>query len=279
MRTLIKPIQYPTRNTIFSLYFLTDLHLGAKACDESLLKSHIKTIADTPNAYWILGGDAIDCITRKDPRHEEEVYAPWLWGKSDIIQHQLDRLFELLDPIADRCLAILKGNHEFAALKHYDRDVYAAIVRRLAEKSKRKPEELKLGTNGFIQVLFRRGTGQETRRHSSWKFTIYAHHGHGGGRLPGSHALALGRILSWFDCDLALLGHRHIRQFVDMNVVSPHGRRCYRAAAFVPSYLRSYLEDHESYAERSGYPSPHLGTFPIRINPSKRSFSLVFSNF
>jgi hypothetical protein len=276
MRTVRQIIHYPSSRTHFLLFFLTDLHLGAAACDERLLKTHLNIIANTPQAYWILGGDALDCITRKDPRHEEEAYASWLWGKSDVVQHQLDYLFSLLDPIADRCLAVLKGNHEFQMLRYYDRDTYRAILRHLAERSHRKPEDLRLDTNGFLQLIFRRST---TGCHPhSWRFTMYCHHGYGSGRLQGGHALTLGRVLSRFDCDLALLGHRHIRQFVDMSVVGPNGRKRYRAAAFVPSYLDSYLENHESYAERAGYPATHLGTFPIQIKPEKRTFSLIFSN-
>jgi len=62
-----------------------------------------------------------------------------------------------------------------------------------------------LGFDGFIRVLFRVSGKTELTT------TIYVHHGYGGGRLAGGHALTLQRAFLWNQADVALMGHRHIR--------------------------------------------------------------------
>ena len=62
MKTLRHNIDYVGRNSVFRLVYLTDLHVGARACDEKLLRRDILAIERDPNTYWIGGGDYIDAI-------------------------------------------------------------------------------------------------------------------------------------------------------------------------------------------------------------------------
>ena len=124
MRTLRKTIYYPSRSTTIRLYNLTDVHCGARACDEKLFRQKIDEIAADPHAYWVGGGDYVDAICRAgDKRYHELTIAPWLYGKNDVMGRQRDRFVEMVAPIANKCLAMASGNHEFAAEKWYDRDL------------------------------------------------------------------------------------------------------------------------------------------------------------
>jgi hypothetical protein len=283
MYTLQKTIYYPSRSSSVTLYPITDTHIGARACDERRLKRDIDRIADDPLAYWFHIGDVIDCIARKgDKRYNEETVAEWLWGENDAIGVQRDYSLKTFKPIAGKCLGWGKGNHEEAALTYLDRDVYRDLVYHMAREAMLEPDELAFGVQGFISIRFRRGTPKAY--HDSWRLNLYLFHGSGGGRLPGGHALALGRVLGDYDCDIALMGHRHVRQFVDKTVVAPGKRgfsERYRAAMFVASYLNAYIIPAskkmpiDTYPEHKGLPPQALGTTPIVIYPDEREFDFV----
>ena len=77
MRVIVKTIEHNSRSDVFRIVPLSDVHWGARACDEALFRKTVKTIKDT-NAFWVGLGDFNECITRRDKRHQEDVLAPWL---------------------------------------------------------------------------------------------------------------------------------------------------------------------------------------------------------
>jgi hypothetical protein len=288
MRTLHHTIYYASRGTVFTLYHLTDLHVGARACAEELLKADIAAIAADPQALWIGGGDYIDAICQVgDRRYQPSALAKWALGEDDVMGVQIDHVVNLLAPIAEKCLGLVKGNHEWGAETFYARNVYWEIVLGLAAAAGKQPEQLALGAQGFVVSNFRRG--DETKWGGSWRHVSYLHHGFGGGRLPGGHALAVGRVLGDYECDLALMGHRHTQVYLPKQVVATDGKSSgvtyrTRIGMFTPSYLESYVipsgekRPFDTYAEKIGLPPQQIGTCPIHIQPDIRQMSVVLSS-
>lgn len=270
MKIIERVIEHSSRSDWLKIVPLFDLHVGNSACDEVLLKRTVDDIADDPLCWWIGGGDYCDFINRKDRRYRETSTASWLWGVNDIAERQIERLTDLLKPIKDKCLGLLKGNHEDSVLQHYERDVYSRLVDRV------KPDAgtpVMLGWQGFLRLKTRNlmSTGAVAR---SWMVTIYLHHGYGGGRMEGGDALALGRVFKNYDCDIALMGHRHKKISISQIQLSP-GQRSkkvrerYQVAAFCGSFLRGYSED-EVYPESKGLPPLPVGAIEIMLHPDKR---------
>lgn len=286
MQSLWRYVDTESRSDTFTLYYLTDLHVGAINCEERLLKRDIEAIAADPNARWIGGGDYIDAICHLgDKRYKPSHIAPWLRGEDDLMDAQVDYVVKMLTPIAAQCVELVLGNHEEAALKFYGNNVYWSIVKGISQAAGCAPTDLALGVQGFVNLVFRRSL--ESAHPSAMRYSIYCHHGYGGGRLAGGHALTLERVLSDFECDIALLGHRHTRVTVDKVVVRSTRRKVeqhLRMAAFVPSYLNAYIDPSSSqkpldtYAEHKGLPPKHLGTFPIHIKPDVRLLAFALSN-
>lgn len=286
MQTRTHVVYYPSRKTIFRLYYLTDLHIGAKACDERQLKRDIETIKNDPYALWIGGGDYVDGICQAgDRRYRPSILARWALGHDDVMKVERKHTVGLLSPIAKKCVGLLKGNHEWAAEKFYARDLYWEIVLGVAEAAEKPPEELAMGVEGFVRLLFRRGTPESYG--GSWMMTIYCHHGFGGGRLPGGHALALGRVLGDYQCDLALMGHRHTEIALPKTVTGPRGRSAHiqkRIAAFVPGYLNAYIKPSsdnqplDSYSAEIGLPPVPIGTREVKIRPSTGRYGITIQN-
>ena len=284
MRTINKVIYYPSRSNTITLWHLTDMHIGHAGCDESLLKSDIAAIAADPFSFWGGGGDYGDFIPRKgDKRYRETSIAPWLQGKNDVCGRQIERFRELIAPIADKCLYMLMGNHEDTQLTYYDRDVYLELCRAVADQSGREIRDIALGWEGFTVLKFRRGKPKAFGGTS--KIVVYAHHGAGGGRKQGGHALRLEETLLTYDCDIALLGHRHMRMVVNKHSVRPSGNGVKireRIGAYCGSYLNTYLPPDEDGYPVGNYPqavqlSPTtVGCVPIVIKPDcKRVLPLL----
>ena len=284
MKVITHKLPYTGASSQFALWFLTDLHLGAAACDEKLLQAHINEIAADDNARWIGGGDFIDCIARVgDKRYDEDAMAGWVRGKKDVVGLEARRFVELVTPIAHKCLGMVEGNHERTAITYYDRNIYGEMVADVAKAAGKEAADLALGVHGFLKLQFRRhnATGSSGQ---GWHMLIYTHHGAGGGSMPGGHALSLGRVLGSHDCDLALLGHRHVEAFVSLPALSVVGSRVVkrnRVGMYVASYLDSHIEapgmPRDTYPELKGLPSLTLGSTPVLVNPSDREFYVVFS--
>lgn len=291
MRTLKHYLYYPSRSNNFTLWHLTDLHIGHAACDERQLQADIDAIASDPYAYWGGGGDYIDAISRKgDKRYAESSFAPWLHGKPDPIGKQVERVVGMLSPIAHKCLYLVTGNHEDAVLQYADRDVYREIVKGICNASKtngvhREMRELAVGWEGFIQLVFRRG---EVGNYGGTRtVTLYTHHGSGGGRKQGGHALRLEETLLTYECDLALVGHRHIRQIVNVRTVRPSGKGVEfheRVGVFGGSYLGAYIDEDSDGMPIGNYPQykqlqpTTVGVVPVIIKPDIPRITPIVTN-
>ena len=276
VRAIIRVIEYPHRGDHIDITPLYDLHVGNAACDEVLLRQIVKKIQSEKNHYWIGGGDMADYINRKDRRHRETALASWLHGVDDLARMQRDRVISILEPIKDKCLGLLRGNHESDFLRYYEVDIYASMVDRLRIDHKTK---IMLGIQGFIILrMMRKSKGAKTAKGDSWPIRIYCHHGYGGGRLEGGHALTLGRMFKDYDCDIGLMGHRHVKQVLPrtQTSVTRSGRIFdrYQVGAFCGSFLKSYSED-EVYAEERGLPALPLGPIRLRLWPTQRRIEVT----
>jgi hypothetical protein len=286
MRTLTHTLYYPSRSDTFRLYHLTDLHIGHVACDERMLQKDIDRIAGDPNAYWIGGGDYIDAISRRgDPRYTETSLAPWLRLQSDPVGRQVHRFVDMVAPIAHKCLGLGIGNHESKVLDKADRDVYLEICRGVAGAAGKKIHDLAYGWEAFIKLRFRRGTPENFGGVKT--ITIYTHHGSGGGRKQGGHAIRMEETLLTYDCDVALMGHRHIQQVVKKVTISPSGKGIKyreRIGVWCGSYLKSHVDDTADGYPVGTYPQEkHLsptpiGTVPLIIKPDIAQIIPIMSN-
>lgn len=200
MRLLTRRLVHPSRSDVLRIYGFSCWHLGNKNTDEGLIRKSVREIADNPLAWWFHLGDVCEYITRKDWRHDEEEYAQFLWGHTDIVKVQRLRAEEIIKPIAHKCLAFCEGNHEASIYQHESRDVY----RTLAENS--GMQDVILGHRGMVRV----GIAREGEKPSVWSLRLYLTHGHGGGRKAGAASLRLEGIHNQVDgVDVVAMGHFH----------------------------------------------------------------------
>ena len=190
----------------FKIYPISDTHIGALETDELRLKKLVKEIEDE-NGWWIGVGDYCNFIGLSDPRFLSMELAEWIQIQhlNDLAKAQRDRFLDIINPIAHKCLALVEGNHERSVKKYYERDIYLDIVNKVKEAGNFAADyHLGVGYSGFLYLRFLRPDGK-----TKDTYTIFLHHGFGGGKLAGGKALNLQRVLWTNECDIAIMGHTH----------------------------------------------------------------------
>jgi len=106
----------------FTVYDLSDLHLGSPNCAEETLEETIDKIASEKNAYIIFKGDAIEAILPNDKRYLHSAVKPELQSPKS----QADRVIQIFQRVRDRILAWGIGNHELKLWNTMDFGKYIA---------------------------------------------------------------------------------------------------------------------------------------------------------
>ena len=261
--------------------FLGDLYVGARACHEKRLEHDLERIASRSTAYPVLMGDQFDAIVPKDTRRfSPSVVAPWAYDENflgrdrfpleDVIGRQEERGKQILSlaPV-DRVLGIADGNHETAYLKHHSND----ITRRVADHFGWKM----LGYTFFLNITV--GFEDHPR---TFKYTIYGHHGWGGGsRTEGYNLTKYSRHLPYFDAQVFAFAHVHDTQTKVIPYIKPmeeeqqelstHANEGIyfndRVLIVTGTYLRTLAHGRfPTYSEEKGFPPRKLGYASALLN-------------
>jgi predicted MPP superfamily phosphohydrolase len=173
---------------------MADLHLGDSMADFKLIMERIEYIKNTPNVYCILGGDLMDtaiCSSIGDT-----------YGANLQPMEQLKQCVKIFDPIKDKILAVLPGNHENRVYKSDGIDMTEIMCAQLGIPEKYSPT---------TALLFVRFGKQSAKRHGRPQlYSIYVTHGSGGGRKEGGKVNRLADLASIVDADIYIHAHTHL---------------------------------------------------------------------
>ena len=169
------------------IYALSDVHYGALEHNEAGWNAVCKEILDQPNAYLVLGGDLINNATRTSVSNVfEETVRP---------REQKVKMSQMLEPLVDRTLCIVPGNHEMRSVKDADDEPTYDIACKL------NIEDLYRPNAAFLSISL--GDTHNT-------YHIAVTHGAGGGIFTGATVNRnerLGNIIDGLDC--LIVGHTH----------------------------------------------------------------------
>jgi len=255
------------------LVLMGDAHVGNAGCREDLLRATIGAVMADEYSYLIDVGDTVDAINMADKRFDPSQLAEWMTigDLVDIARAEVDRYLEIVGPAKGRILALCRGNHEDTLSRIAERDVYREIAEGLG-----LPPGRRLGYGGFLQLRIadRRGRKAGGSR-QAWIVTIFCHHGHDGGRLWGSKALSLERLMGRFWADIYVLGHSHTKFGGRMSVVTPEGQKDV-ALINVGAFLQPYQQGKKGgYAERKLLYPQGLGPVEVWLYPEERQMRIV----
>ena len=183
----------PYADTI-ELYPLADLHIGDSQCDYKLILERIEYIKITPNAYCILDGDLMDTAIASSIG---DTYAANLQP-----MEQLKHCVKIFEPIKDKILVVLSGNHENRVYKTDGIDITEIMCSQLGIIERYSP------TTALLFVRF--GKSKDNSHGRPQLYTIYCTHGSGGGRKEGGKANRLADLASIVDADIYIHAHTHL---------------------------------------------------------------------
>ena len=192
----MKPIRcdFPYAEVI-EIHPMADLHIGDVQCDFNYIMERINYIKDTPNAYVILDGDLMDTAIASSIGDT--------YGASLQPMEQLRQCVKIFEPIKDKILAVLPGNHEGRIYKTDGIDITELMCSQLGILPKYSSTTALL----FIRFGKARSHGRENSRQL---YTVYVTHGSGGGRREGGKVNRLADLASIVDADIYIHAHTHL---------------------------------------------------------------------
>jgi predicted phosphodiesterase len=173
---------------------MADLHIGDSMSDFKLIMERIEYIRDKGNAYCILDGDLMDTAIASSIGDT--------YGANLQPMEQLKQCVKIFEPIKDKILCVLPGNHENRVYKSDGLDITELFCAQLGIPEKYSPT---------TALLFIRFGKQPMRRHGRpFLYTAYVTHGSGGGRKEGGKVNRLADLASIVDADIYIHAHTHL---------------------------------------------------------------------
>jgi hypothetical protein len=274
-------IDYASRRDMIRLWVIGDVHYGNRDCALKLFKSHLKQIAADPHAYWIGLGDYCDFISPKDRRFDPSTVGEMQIRDIGIMGRKLvDDMACMFMPIADKCVGLGYGNHEFAYMRDNEQqDLHGYLCTSLGVPN--------LGYSFFANLVLSRvahrarigvqTAQQSTPRGDRWAIRLFGHHGKGAAGTVGGKVNSLIRFMECNEADVYLCAHVH-EQLPIKRVTLGANAPCTELVdhetigVITGSYLKSYGQGtHAGYFERSGGRPSYLGAAILEINPSHKT--------
>jgi len=256
MRIIRKILRFNGKKDEWHLVALGDIHLGHRNVDFELLNATLRFIEQTPNCLWIGMGDYADAITAKDRRFDLYSVDP----NFPTPDKQYRRIRELFEPIKDKCIGLLDGNHDYMHWREHNHNYVDDLAYDLKTNY--------LSMDAYIRLVFERRSGKRPKK---YRLDFYAHHGWTNARTTGGRINRITDLANIFPgLPLYLMGHVHLlgpapprdQLFVDNRLNVVWSRQYF---VFTGSYLKGYMPDATSYVEMKTYVPTTLGSPLITI--------------
>ena len=180
-------------NRDITIYPIADVHLGAAEHMESAWREFRTAIQNEENTYIVLLGDLCNNAIRNSVSNVyDEVFRP---------REQKRLMVEMLEPLRDKILCAVPGNHEARSSKEVDDDVMYDIMAKL------DLEDIYRENIAFLKIQIGNLTSNGTRNPT---YTFAITHGSGGGILTGGAVNRAERFGYAIDgADALIVGHTH----------------------------------------------------------------------
>ena len=175
-----------------------DVHLGSPECMENEFITFCGQLAQTPNTYIVLGGDLIDNGLKNSLTNVYRATMP--------PSQQKREMANILEPVRDRILCFVQGNHERRSVREADDCPIYDIACKL------DLETLYRENIAFMKIQMgeergENGSGNGNKRPT---YVLAVTHGAGNGALYGgavNKSVGYSTVIDGLDC--FVLGHTH----------------------------------------------------------------------
>lgn len=234
---------------------LADLHIGDRHSDFRGIMERVEYIKKTENAYCVLDGDLMDAAIASSIGDT--------YGATIQPMEQLKTCVRIFEPIKDKILAVLPGNHEHRVYKTDGIDLTELMCAQLGIPGRYSP------TTALLFVRFGRNKKHEAGR--TQLYTIYVTHGSGGGRKEGGKANRLADLASIVDADIYIHAHTHLPLVFKESFF----RACSSTSTVIPVeklFINTAASlDYGGYGDKQGYKPASKCTPVIYLDGLKHS--------
>jgi hypothetical protein len=229
---------------------ISDMHIGDPNFNEEKFLGYREWVLETPEAYVILNGDIMNS-TIKDSVGD-------IYHETMNPQDQLRYAKKVFEPIKDRILAIVRGNHELRIAKSTGIDTSEILAAYLGVWY--------AGDEAFIKLKF----GHRETNQKPMTYTVYCTHGWGAGRTAGGKVNNLQKLGDIVIADVYIASHTHfMTAHQDViyipdernNKITPKKRTFVSSGAFL---------DRGGYAIQKGYPPCKMGSPRLRLDGARK---------
>jgi len=245
------------------LLVIGDLHCGDKAFGKESrhkLMGYLDWIDEHKNAFIILNGDLLNTATRvsKTSPFEQDM----------TLEEQINTVARLLEPVKDRIIGAVMGNHERRIAEYAGYDPTLSVLSLLGLPI----ADIYFKHCGVIKIKVgkRKSLGKEK---GNVAYTIVFHHTTGGGKLIGSKLNRVDQMRNSTvtNADVYIGSHNHslsAAQVVSMEY-NPYSETVEQRKQTLVS-AGGYLEWNDSYAEAMQLEPMKIGSPRIRLDGKKK---------
>ena len=143
------PIIHELKGRTIKLYPIADVHIGAKEAALDKFAAFVAKIAAEPDSYICIVGDMLNNALRSSVSN---VYQETMNPAAAV-----DYCVERLQPIADKILAVVGGNHERRSLKEVDLDPLYCVCSMLRRSDGTSLQDVYRQNMAFVRINLSRG--------------------------------------------------------------------------------------------------------------------------
>ncbi len=222
---------------------LGDLHVGSREFDERTFVAWRDMVLAAPNRYVTLMGDIVDNAVKSS------VGSPY----DSTMQPREQRIHaaELLEPIRDRIIGAVGGNHCYRTVMDTDTDPMEIVLSKLNLEHLYSPEMM------YLLVSFPLQTNHHVQPP---RYTVLITHGNSGGMLIGAGLNKMEPYAMAMGADLMITGHSHKPATAPMLRYVTNGRG-------VMSAREVRIMTCTGWLQYSGYPARKM-LRPVPIAPN-----------
>jgi len=221
---------------------LGDFHIGHKNFQESLLRRYVDYIKSKPNCYCALMGDEIEA---EIPSRSSKYGYEQLYG----IDKQLDKLYDILNPIKGKILTKVSSTHTGWSRKLILHDIDREIAEKLGAHY--------LGIGDYWKIKCGRRN-----------YTIYQQHGASSSKYPEYEIKKV--MENYPSADVYLLGHIHQLYAKPFTKVVCYGDKRFKKILW--GIRTGGFVENKEWALEKVLPHPDIGA--VFVSLSSRLFDI-----
>ena len=239
-----------------SILPLADLHMGDIHCDFKRVMEWIDYVKSNDNVFAILNGDLMD-VAIMGSIASKSVYVASLNP-----MEQLQQCVAIFEPIRDKILAVLPGNHELR-LMNDGLDLTEVMCSQLGIVDRYASASALL----FVRV----GKDKDRTHHQRpVLYTIFVSHGRGGGRKEGGKLQRLVDLSAIVDADIYVHSHTHLPIIAKTSYYRVSGANSTVSKVDKLFVNTSSALEYGAYAELQNYKPNSLDTPVIHLDGTRR---------